>query len=137
MVELLALSWIFNSKQPAKSMISAHAQRAEFDAPEKATDGFTVKFTANLKELDGGVVREERIVRQHRPQEDQHRRDGQENDPLLSAFGHGLPFGLGRAENPRGRCAYDIRVGERPQATPRIFDAHRLIHRRGMLTADS
>lgn len=53
MVELLALSWIFNSRHPAKSTISAHAQMAEFDAPEEATGGFTVKFTANLREFDG------------------------------------------------------------------------------------
>jgi len=53
MLELLSLLWLFNTSQPAQSTLTMQAPQAEFAAPANPTDGFTVKFTVNLKKFDG------------------------------------------------------------------------------------
>ena len=53
MVDLLTLVWLFNTAQPAQSTLTAQAPQAEFAAPANTTNGFTVKFTVDLKKFDG------------------------------------------------------------------------------------
>ena len=53
MIELLTFLWLFNASQPARSTLTAQAPRAEFAAPANTTNGFTVKFTVDLKKFDG------------------------------------------------------------------------------------
>jgi hypothetical protein len=53
MVELLTWLWVFNTSQPALSTLTARTPQAELAAPADATNGFTVKFTVNLKKFDG------------------------------------------------------------------------------------
>jgi len=53
MVELLSLLWMFNSSQPARSTLTTEAALAGFSAPANPTNGFTVKFTLDLKKFDG------------------------------------------------------------------------------------
>jgi hypothetical protein len=53
MIDLLSLVWIFNTSEPAQSTLTAQAPRAEFVVPLDATNGFTVKFTVDLKKFDG------------------------------------------------------------------------------------
>jgi len=53
MVELLTLLWLFNASQPAQSTLSEQAPKGEFAAPANITNGFTVKFTLDLKKFDG------------------------------------------------------------------------------------
>ncbi|MCX6909648.1 MAG: hypothetical protein NTY01_16605 [Verrucomicrobia bacterium] len=53
MVELLTLAWLFNTSQPAQSMLTAQTPQAEFAAPANTTNGFTVKLTVNLKKFEG------------------------------------------------------------------------------------
>ena len=53
MIELLTLAWLFNTSQPARSTLTAQAPQAEFVAPANTTNGFTVKFTVDLKKFDG------------------------------------------------------------------------------------
>ncbi len=54
MVELLTLLWLFNTSQPAQSRLTAQGPEAEFAAPANKTNGFTVRFMADLKTFDGG-----------------------------------------------------------------------------------
>jgi hypothetical protein len=54
MVELLTFLWLFNTTQPAHSTLSAQAPWSEFPAPTSTTNGFTVKFTMDLKWFDDG-----------------------------------------------------------------------------------
>ena len=51
-VKLLTVSWLFNAAQPAQSTLTTTTPQAEFAAPAKVQDGFTVKFTADLKARD-------------------------------------------------------------------------------------
>jgi hypothetical protein len=53
MIELLTWLWLFSASGPAQSVITAQSPRAEFAAPENATNGFTIRFTADLKKFDG------------------------------------------------------------------------------------
>lgn len=53
MIELLTLLWLFNTLQPAQSTLTAQSPNAEFAAPANTTNGFTVKFTVDLKKFDG------------------------------------------------------------------------------------
>jgi hypothetical protein len=53
MVDLLTLAWLFNTAQPAQSTLAAQAPQAEFAAPANPTNGFTVKFTADLRKFEG------------------------------------------------------------------------------------
>ena len=53
MLDLLTLLWLFNTSQPAQSTLTAQAPQAEFAAPANTTNGFTVKFTVDLKKFDG------------------------------------------------------------------------------------
>ena len=53
MVELITLIWLFNTSQPAQSILTAQIPQAEFAAPANATSSFTVKFTVDLKKFDG------------------------------------------------------------------------------------
>ena len=59
MVELLTLVWLFNTSQPARSMLTAQAPHGQLVAPDDtaAAKTFTVKFTVDLKKFDG-----ERII---------------------------------------------------------------------------
>ena len=52
MITLLTLLWFFNTSQPARSTLTAQSPQAEFAPPANTTAGFTVKFTANLKNFD-------------------------------------------------------------------------------------
>lgn len=51
-IELLNLSWSFDTYQGAQSVLSALASQAQFAAPADATRGFTVKMSAVLKKCD-------------------------------------------------------------------------------------
>ncbi len=51
-LELRTSSWLLNSAQPAHSTLTAQAPQAEFTAPAKTNDGFTIKLTADLKKFD-------------------------------------------------------------------------------------
>ncbi len=53
MVELLKLSWRFNTSQPAQSILTTQSPQAEFAPPANPTNSFTVTFTLNLKTFDG------------------------------------------------------------------------------------
>jgi hypothetical protein len=53
MVELLTLLWLFNTSRPAQSTLTAQTPRAEFAAPADTTNGFTVKFTVDLRKFEG------------------------------------------------------------------------------------
>ncbi len=53
MIHLVTLIWLFNAHQPAQSTLTAETPQAEFAAPANTTNGFTVKFTADLKKFDG------------------------------------------------------------------------------------
>ncbi len=53
MIELLTLLWLFNAAQPAQSTLTAQAPQAEFPAPADNTNGFTLKFTVDLKAFTG------------------------------------------------------------------------------------
>ena len=53
MIELLTLLWLFNASGPAQSTLNVQAPQAQFAAPAKTTDGFTIKFTADLRKFDG------------------------------------------------------------------------------------
>lgn len=52
-IELLNLSWRFDTAQRAQSTVAADAPQAQFAAPADATRGFTVKMTALLKKFNG------------------------------------------------------------------------------------
>lgn len=52
MIDLLALLWFFNTTQPARSTLTAQQSRAEFGRPASITNGFTIKFTADLRRFD-------------------------------------------------------------------------------------
>jgi hypothetical protein len=53
-VELLTLSWLFNASQPPKSTLSVQAPQADLAVhAETTTSSFTVKFTVDLKKVDG------------------------------------------------------------------------------------
>jgi hypothetical protein len=51
MIELLTSLWLFNTAVPAHSALTAQVPGAEFTAPASPTNGFTVRFRADLKEL--------------------------------------------------------------------------------------
>jgi len=51
MVELLTLLWLFNTSEPAQSTLTGQAPQGEFAAPANATNGFTLKFTVDLKKF--------------------------------------------------------------------------------------
>jgi hypothetical protein len=53
MLELITLLWMFNTAQPAQSLLTAQAPQAEFAAAADPTAGFTVKFTLDLKNFVG------------------------------------------------------------------------------------
>ena len=53
MLELLTLVWLFNTSQPPRSLLSGQAPQAEFAAPTNSANGFTVKFTVDLKKFAG------------------------------------------------------------------------------------
>lgn len=53
MIELLTVIWLFNTSQPAQSTLTAPTPQAEFAAPANSTEGFTVKFSVDLKKFDG------------------------------------------------------------------------------------
>jgi len=53
MVELLTLLWLFNTSEPAQSTLTGEAPGCEFAAPASATNGFTIKFTVDLKKYAG------------------------------------------------------------------------------------
>jgi hypothetical protein len=53
MARLVTLLWLFSASQPAHSTLTAESPQAEFAGPVNATDGFTVKFTVDLKPFDG------------------------------------------------------------------------------------
>ena len=53
MARLLTLLWLFSASQPGQSTLTAESPQAEFAGPVNATDGFTVKFTVDLKPFDG------------------------------------------------------------------------------------
>ena len=53
MIELSTLLWLFNTSQPARSTLTTQAPQAEFVAPANTTNGFTVKFTVDLKKFAG------------------------------------------------------------------------------------
>ena len=53
MITLLTFLWLFNTSQPAQSVLDTTATRAEVLAPVDTTSGFTVKFAANLKPFAG------------------------------------------------------------------------------------
>lgn len=75
MLETLILSWIFNTSQPAESMLSVQMPQVEFAAPANATNGFTVRLTVDLKKFKGtkeilqipDVLSV--VLRQHNPQD--------------------------------------------------------------------
>jgi len=52
MLELLTLVWLFNTAQPAQSTLTEQSLQAEFAAPPNTTNGFTLKFTVDLKRFD-------------------------------------------------------------------------------------
>jgi len=49
MITLLTFLWLFNTSQPAQSVLDTTAPRAEVLAPVDTTSGFTVTFAADLK----------------------------------------------------------------------------------------
>jgi hypothetical protein len=53
MIQLLTLLWLFQTSQPAQNTLSAQTPQADFAAPTNASNGFTVKFTVDLKKFDG------------------------------------------------------------------------------------
>ena len=53
MINLLTLLWIFMTSQPAQSTLTTKTPQAEFAAPANSTNGFTVKFTVDLKKFEG------------------------------------------------------------------------------------
>ncbi|MCX7007143.1 MAG: hypothetical protein NTY53_07830, partial [Kiritimatiellaeota bacterium] len=53
MIEMLTLLWLFNTAQPAQSTLTAQTPQAEFAAPANVTNGFTLKFTVDLKAFTG------------------------------------------------------------------------------------
>ncbi len=53
MIELLYFLWLFNTTQPAQSMLTATTPQAEFRVNEKNGKNFTVKFLATFKEFTG------------------------------------------------------------------------------------
>lgn len=74
-IELLTPLYVFNTTQPAQSTLTAQAPQGEFAAPANTSNGFTVKFTVDLKKVDGeknileipGVLSVR--LRQHNPQD--------------------------------------------------------------------
>ena len=53
MIDLLTFLWFFNTSQPAQSTLTARAPQTEFATPAETTNGFTVKFTVDLKKFEG------------------------------------------------------------------------------------
>jgi len=53
MITLLTFLWLFNTSQPAQSVLDTTVPRAEVVAPVDTTSGFTVQFAANLKPFAG------------------------------------------------------------------------------------
>jgi hypothetical protein len=53
MIQLLTFLWLFNTSEPAQSVLNATAPWAEFAPPADPTAGFTVRVTADLKEVAG------------------------------------------------------------------------------------
>jgi len=53
MITLLTFLWLFNTSQPAQSVLDMTASRAEVLAPVDTTSGFTVTFAADLKPFAG------------------------------------------------------------------------------------
>lgn len=53
MIELITLLWHFSSNLPPQGVLSASAPQAQLAGPAKATDGFTVKLTVDLKAFEG------------------------------------------------------------------------------------
>ncbi|MDR2955421.1 MAG: hypothetical protein LBV43_10100 [Prevotella sp.] len=52
-VELLSRSWLFEAKNPAIATLTAQDANGELTVPADTTKGFTIKFTAVLKEFEG------------------------------------------------------------------------------------
>ena len=52
-VDILTFAWLFDTSQPARSVLTVQTPQAEFAAPADATDGFTVKLSVDLKKFDG------------------------------------------------------------------------------------
>jgi hypothetical protein len=52
MIELLTFIWLFDTAQPPQSALTAQAPQAQFTAPANPTNGFTVRFTADVREFD-------------------------------------------------------------------------------------
>lgn len=48
MIKLLTLLWLFQTQEPARSLLTSAAPTADFVAPADATRGFTVKLKARL-----------------------------------------------------------------------------------------
>lgn len=75
MVQLLTWLWLFNPSQPALSTLTAQAPQAEFAVPASAGKSLTVKFTVDLKRVEGektileipAVLRV--LLRQHDPRD--------------------------------------------------------------------
>jgi len=53
MISLLAFLWVFNTSQPAQSILTATMPQAEFSVGNDSIQkSFTIRFTANLKKID-------------------------------------------------------------------------------------
>ncbi len=51
-VDLLSSSWSFKTQRSPESVLSKQTPQASFAAPAQSTDGFTLKFSVDLKKFD-------------------------------------------------------------------------------------